>query len=87
MHIACLQAANEDPNYSDQERRETVPIPPSVPKTTNCYGSTLQHFVTIENHHLRRLHYLFPEINPAALRRILGKHIHTYIHIFVIEVS
>lgn len=72
--ISCLQAANADPNH-----RENVPILPSVPQTSNSYSSDLHHFVNIQNHHLTRLRYLFPEINPAALKRILGNHTHMQI--------
>jgi len=76
MRISCLQAANADPNHSEQEHRNTVPAVPSVPQTRNYYGSDPHYFVTVQNQHHKRLHELFPDINPAALKRILGNHIH-----------
>ena len=49
---------------------------PSVPQTRNDYGSDPHYFVTVKNQHYRRLCLLFPDINPARLKNILGNHIH-----------
>ncbi|PSN57604.1 hypothetical protein C0J52_00561 [Blattella germanica] len=34
-------------------------------------SNAVQHFVNVQIHHLVRLQYLFPEINPGALRKVL----------------
>jgi hypothetical protein len=53
---------------------------PPVPQTGNhSVSHALHYFITLQNQHITRLQCLFPEINPAALKKLLGKESRNYL--------